>query len=368
MARQNRKFIPRQRSTRPIGQSLSDNQAPSVPHSPPVAIDGHWYIEAPLSVRLHQKSGLGLRMDDDSIRVNGEEILFCHWQRHVPLPSTDWFGSAVRSDSDLIARSIIFDVARSGGELVIPLSHVPQDRQLNQVRNTWALRWDRGQVFTKEEPVAHVRWAWTTDEINWEELLQWTRTVQSLGRAAELFVIDEEMDVTMYLLNQEVPTGRQDLWDSFTSEHRAELARLWGLKISRGTGWYIPCQIWPWESIGVEHLSGRHLRYEEGVFLESLLESKAIPSSLRLYDYLMGLGLLLRPGFKYGCRWRAYDGSVGEAHAPWLIQPHHAAPQTWDAACLAVRLAEGVHKQWLCAIQSDDSWFCLQMKRWQPGR
>lgn len=368
MARQNRKFTPRQRSSRPLGQSLSDNQAPSTPHSPPVPRNDKWYIEPPLSIRLHQKSGLGLRMEDDSIEVSGEEILFCHWHRHVPLPSSDWFNNSVRLDSDLIARSIVFDVARSGGELVIPMEQIPTKRNLSAVGNTWALRWDRGQIFTKEEPVAHVRWAWTTDEINWEELLEWSRTVQSLGRKAELFVIDEEMDVTMYLLNQTVPKGRQALWNSFTPNEQSSYAQMWNLRIQRGSGWYLPASEWSWESLGVEHLSGRHLRQEEGEWLHALVHSKTVPLELELYSYLMSLGLLLRPGFKYGCRWRAYDGSVGEAHAPWLIQPHRFAPSTWDSACLAVRLAEGVHKEWLCAIRAEGEWHCLQMKRWQPGR
>jgi tRNA-intron endonuclease len=93
-----------------------------------------------------------------------------------------------------------------------------------------------------------------------------------------------------------------------------------------------------------------------------------VDGHLRLYDDLMHRGVVLRPGFKYGTQWRIYDSAVGEAHAPWLLLPVESAPQTWYAACLSVRLAEGVHKAWICASHDRSGWSYLQVQRWLPGR
>jgi len=369
MARQNRKFTPRQRTTRPLGTPLTSNLPPVQPLDPPLMKDGEWYIAPPLSSRLYQKSAIGLMQSDESIRVSTEEILFCHWHRHLPLPSNSWFDNAVNSDPDVIARSILFDTARSGGELLIPAQNIPEKWGIEVPQPTWALRWNREQIFSKEMPVAHVRWAWTTDVIDWKEMVEWTSWVHDQGMLAEFLVIDEEMDVTMYMLSQRQPSGKQPLWDTFSTEKKNQISELWQKRIARGDGWYVPdASNWHWDSIGVEHLSGRHLRQEEGQLVQSSIDELRPSAQHNLYVDLVERGVLLRPGFKYGSRWRVYDTPVGEAHAPWLIQPHEDAPQTWETACLAVRLSEGVHKMWLCALPFKDSWFYLHMQRWLPGR
>ncbi|MDA8690418.1 hypothetical protein N9M86_04985 [Euryarchaeota archaeon] len=369
MARQNRKFTPRQRTTRPLGSPLTTNLPPAQPLAPPYQKDGEWYIEPPLSSRLYQKSAIGYMLSDESIRVSTEEILFCHWHRHLPLPSDSWFEEAVEKDPNVIARSILFDTARSGGELLIPAQNIPSKWNIEIHSATWALRWNREQIFSKEMPVAHVRWAWTTDEIDWMEMVEWTSWVHEQGMLAEFLVIDEEMDVTMYLLSQVEPSGHQQLWASFSNSERVQIADMWGTRIPRGDGWYIPnATNWHWDSIGVEHLSGRHLRHEEGQLVQASIDEVQLDSNFDLYTDLVGRGVLLRPGFKYGSRWRVYETPVGYAHAPWLIQPHEDAPRTWEAACLAVRLSEGVHKMWLCALPFHDRWFYLHMQRWLPGR
>ncbi len=369
MARQNRKFTPRQRTTRPLGESLTSNQPPAQPLQAPSLRSDGWYIEPPLSSRLYQKSGLGMMQSDESIRLTPEEIMFCHWHRHVPLPSESWFQELVATDPDIIARSIVFDTARSGGEILIPVENIPEKWGIDALESTWALRWNREHVFSKQSPVAHVRWAWTTDEIDWAEMLHWTQEVHSRGMVAEFFVIDEEMDVTMYLLGIDQPNGHQPLWDSFSLDKKEHLESLWSQRIPRGSGWYIPDVIdWPWDSIGVEHLSGRHLREEEGAWLDVLFNGLEVPSELELFSDLMSRGVLLRPGFKFGSRWRVYETPVGDAHAPWLVQPVDYAPLTWEGACLAVRLSEGVNKTWLCAQYSQNQWHYLHMQRWLPGR
>jgi hypothetical protein len=369
MGRHTRTFTPRSRTTRPLGVPLTPNQSPTSPLSPPSWKDTAWYIDAPLASRLHQKSAIGRTDSDGGVFITNEEVLFCHWHRHVPLPSATWFQEALDSDPDLVARSVAFDVARSGGELVVPVVNLPEKRGFAYSEMTWALRWNREQNFTKDDPIAHVRWAWTTDDVDWEEMETWTAEVTQQGLLAELFVVDEELDVTMYRLSYADIRGNQRTWDSLTDEDIKSLNDAWAMRIERGDGWYIPgSTLWAWSSLGVEHLSGRHLRSEEGRWLESRITDSEVPEDLRLYDDLMSRGVVLRPGFKYGSKWRIYDAAIGEAHAPWLLVPSNQAPSHWNGACLSVRLAEGVHKAWICGFHDVADWRYLQVKRWLPGR
>ena len=107
--------------------------------------------------------------------------------------------------------------------------------------------------------------------------------------------------------------------------------------------------------IVVSSLSGGPLRRWEKLLATAAFE-------LRL-AFLASQRLLLRPGFKYGCLWRAYETGISVEHAPWLIQPVHDAPTNWEGICLAVRLAEGVNKRWLCASQFEGDWNFVNIQR-----
>ena len=118
-----RKSKPRPRPTRPIG--LSTEGAPSKPNTPPVWNGVGWFISAPLSNRLYQKSALGKPVDGGIILTN-EEVMFCHWHRHVLLED-GWVDSQLEIDPNFAHKSVAFDVVRSAGEKL-------------SIENKW-LRW-----------------------------------------------------------------------------------------------------------------------------------------------------------------------------------------------------------------------------------
>ena len=370
MGDQSRKFTPRQRNRRPLGLQTGKDKAPAIPLSAPIKRGDYWYVSAPLASRLHQKSGLGQTTSDGGILLLSEEVLFCHWHRHMPLPEESWFSDQLTSDSQHIARAVVFDVARSGGELVIPTNHLKNNLIAKIHPRTWAVRWRRDQSFSKEQPEAQTRWACTNDSVDILELLDWASDVKSTGYIPELYIVDEEMDVTMYRLDIIDMKGNQKTWDNFSVDEQESVRLLWSQRLAWGEGWYIPCQQqWDWSTVGVEHMSGRLLRKEEGEWLANLISNNVESSGIdSLFSYLMSKGLIIRPGFKFGCRWRVYDDAVEQSHAPWLVQPESDAPSTWEGICLSVRLAEGVHKSWVCILRQQDDLSCLQIKRWLPGR
>jgi hypothetical protein len=175
---------------------------------------------------------------------------------------------------------------------------------------------------------------------------------------AELCVIDDEFDTTIYHLSPSQPKGTHLRFSDLEHEHQKEIHASCASAHAIDGGYFLNhTQEWPLPAIGTPHFSGRFLRNEEHNFLLNH------DDDIGLYGALIEQGLLLRPGFKYGCRWRGYEESIEAAHAPWLIQPIDEAPTNWEEVCLAVRLAEGVNKRWICAQFTEGVSSFLNIKR-----
>lgn len=358
MARRERTYTPRIRTTRPLGSSLTSNSPPSTPIESPKLLDGQWYLPAPLSQRLHQKSGLGTLTRDGGVFLTPEEIMFCHWYRHVPLPQGDgWVSEQMEHDSSFLSKSIAMDIMRNGGEIVVPSVHLRQ-RFPNLPSATWAMRWERHLSWKKEQAFSQIRVHHTNDYLDWYELNQWVVDVIDQGQIPELCIMDDELDVTVYCLSHVWPEGNQQKLEHLSDSQNIEIQKLLNDGVASEDGHFISGEeTWPLPAIGVPHLSGRYLRFEEF----ELLSGRPVTDSL--YATLIHHGLLLRPGFKYGCQWRAYEKEIEAEHAPWLIQPIELAATSWEGVCLAVRLAEGVNKRWLCALRPQDEWMFLNIQR-----
>ncbi len=361
MAGRERKYTPRVRSNRPLGPSRSSNKAPTTPLPAPTFQDGMWHLPNPLAQRLHEKSALGRLDGNDGIYLTPEEVMYCHWYRHVPLPTehTAWFEEQVQHHPDFALRTIGMDVLRNGGERVVPMAHL-QHRFPDINPATWAIRWERHESWMNHSGFSQVRLQHTNDSLDWDELLGWVSDVNLNGHVAELCVIDDEFDATVYTLSLAHPTGNQGQLSDLSEEEQERIRLAVSTSARMETGYFVTTdESWPLESIGLEHFSGRYLREEEHAYLSGEIST---PLN-RLYAVLVEKGLLLRPGFKYGCRWRAYEKAIEHEHAPWLIQPKEEAPKTWEEVCLSVRLAEGVNKRWLCAFPNDTSYSFLNIKR-----
>lgn len=215
----------------------------------------------------------------------------------------------------------------------------------------------------KTPPETQIRVQRTSDAVDWFELLNWFDAVSDQGQRAMLCVIDDEMEGTVYSLTEHHPEGNHPALSSLPPDAWDRIKTALDQAVVSETVAYVPSmEAWPLPSVGVEHFSGRTLGLMEYAMLR---EYNLSGSSHSLQSWLIEQGLMLRPGFKYGSLWRAYERPIGEEHAPWLIQPVELAPSTWDGVCLAARLAEGVHKTWLCAfpIPEGDGWRTLSIAR-----
>ena len=59
----------------------------------------------------------------------------------------------------------------------------------------------------KDKHQASVSIATTHDQLDWDELLNWCQKSKQEGIDAEMFVIDDELDVTMYKMDLIQPKG-----------------------------------------------------------------------------------------------------------------------------------------------------------------
>ena len=211
-------------------------------------------------------------------------------------------------------------------------------------------------------------WARTNSPVNWEKILQWVNDCYEANTFPELYIIDDEFDVTMYLLKDISPSGNLDSWGDLNKEEKTSiLSMIQNIEYS-SEGGFLRSNEWFWEQIGVPHASGIFFSTEELNYLRALNDNRDEIADESIYQILVSRGLLIRPGFKYGAKWRVYDQSMKETHADWLIQPPENAPLNLESLCLSVRLAEGVNKLWTQVIKSNDDCKFIGVKRILPDK
>ncbi|MAT86338.1 MAG: hypothetical protein CMA25_05190 [Euryarchaeota archaeon] len=351
MGRDDGKSKNKPRWTRSLTFDQNFPQGPTHVHDRPKKIPGGWSVEAPVSSRLYQKSALGKPQSDESILLLGEEVLFCHWHRHIPLPHDDWLNESVKEDPELLARATAFEQIRSGGERLVPVQHV----SLSYHSDTWALRWSREKHPSNAEPDAEVRWVSFGDPLDLDHWIDWAMHVESKGRTPELALVDDEFEVTLYQLDM-VEFLNSNPVHSLRHEDKVSMTSVNGL-------WYTSQNIDDWNGLGIEQFSGIVLRDEEFAII-----SQDRSDEQSLLKLLHSHGLTVRSGFRYGTKWRLYERSMEHSHAPWLMDVEEEAPENFRSLCLLVRLAEGVHKRWVYARFLNGVWHFLSFRRWLPGR
>ena len=363
-----RKLKPMTRNHRPVNSTEEVAEGPKNPLEAALEIDGQWVVEGGLASRLFQKSALGKPLSGGKLALQPSELMFCHWHRHLPLPSNDWVAQQMTTDDLFMHRCAALEAVRDGGEKVVLFNSLKDDHKAKCTAGTWALRWNRNQHPSRDEPLAQVRWFASQDLVGWRELLEWGEAVQAQNHKAEILVVDGEFDVTIYRLEIKKIAGNMALPDLDKST-MAGLEQTWAKRKDAQNGVFMAMgkENWPLPTVGVAQMNGTWLNSVEAEWLDYRLNQVALSELGHLYSDLLSRGLLCRPGFKYGCRWRLSCEPMGEAHAPWLLSPEDEAPSNWDGACLAVRLAAGVHKKWLCALHGEE-WQYLSIERILIGR
>jgi hypothetical protein len=308
--------------------------------------------------RLWDRGAFG-RPIQDGILLTAAELLNAHRLRGLPLPSENWLAGVLENDGDVLFEAEILDALRYPGEKVVLGSNLIAVTSVMLHQSSWALRWLRSDKPSEDEPTAELRWMKAGDAIDWAELSQWVATVEAGGRIPEILVVDDEHGVVTYRAHHHNPRGEfPDPFSELGNVERRAVAHAWAASTKSSGGNWLPIssEDWPIPSLGLDLSGGIWLdEYQSRSISKIVNPSMPSPEGemgvvLAAFEDLIERGLLVRPAFKYGTRWRAYSGAIDEGHAPWLIVTMSEAPPDWAQACLSARLAAGVNKIWLCSI------------------
>ena len=331
-----------------------------------------WVVLGTTANRLWERGCFG-RPIRDGVQLTAAEILCAHRLRGLPLPHEQWLAESLAEYPNLLLESEVLDALRFPGEKVILAENLSAANAVLLDPRSWALRWSRNVRPKDSVPIAEIRWVKSNDSIEWEELAEWTKNVESGGRIPELLIIDEEHSVVTYRTHFHQPKGPLvNPFRDLDNELRRVIAQAWSdSRETAGGMWLnIDSSLWPIDGIGIRLEGGIWLSDIEGRIVSRIINptmpnpSDEVARQVDLLSDLLSNGVAIRSGFKYGTRWRAYAGLVGGEHAPWLIAPVEEAPTNWGEACLSARLAANVNKFWLCASKAGNGeWQYLAIER-----
>ena len=324
--------------------------------------------------RLWEKSAIGILADGPGLLLTDSEVIFCREHRGVEFNGlndhgsySSWLTDRIEVNQNLLLETAILEALRVPGNKVV-LSENFDSLNLGKSRS-WAMRWSSDGHPKKGAPVSEILWFESKDLLNGKvesgesmlkDLLYWCVEVEEMGRIPEVLIIDEEQSVVTYRLSECNPTG---VMEKPAKEIIDEISEMEKTRISGNRIFFPSVSKWPLDSIGIPLQGGRQLDHIEAEVITSYFEGEHSTSADILLDLWMR-GLNTRSGFKYGSTWRCYSGSVGDAHAPWLVvDPTSEGPENWAEACLSSRLASGVNKHWLYPIMDNSGWRYLQISR-----
>ena len=343
-------------------------------------VEGGWVYDGPAADRLWHKSAIGRPENGGSLVLSASELIFCRDHRHIDFPSEDWLLRILEEDGGAILEGAIMEALRVPGNKIVLKGNL-ESIGLKHSEVSWGLRWASDTHPRNDLPVAEVRWFTSEEGFDVKDLYEWTKEVEGRGRIAESMVIDEEMSVVTYHLSIADPTGNLE---PPSDDVYRNISRYENVETSTGGAFFAHGNEWPSEVIGVPIHGGRQLDWVERELVYVLGDPE---SSVRFDSFSTGLtdsdlgmtrtasllkelwnrGLNTRPGFKFGTTWRCYAGSVGDGHAPWLVNDPDDSGKLisdWAKACLTSRLASGVNKHWICPIHlGSGSWSFLEISR-----
>ena len=343
-------------------------------------VEGGWIYDGPAADRLWHKSAIGRPVAGGGLVLAACELIFCRDHRHVEFPDEDWLQRVTSENSQVVPEGAIMEALRVPGNKVVLKGNLGS-MGLEHSKETWALRWESDKHPRDDPPAAEIRWFTSEEVFDGNGLYEWTKEVGNRGRVAESIVIDEELSVVTYHLTIANPSGELE---PPSNEELEKISSYDYVQTLTGGAFYADAHDWPSDSIGVSVHGGRQLDWVERELVHVLADPSAdfqndsfstgsrnpdlgMTITANLLKELWDRGLNTRPGFKFGTTWRCYTGSVGEGHAPWLIndpEDIEKAVGVWAKACLTSRLASGVNKHWVCPIDvGTGDWRFLEISR-----
>lgn len=313
-------------------------------------IGGLWRFKEKSADRLWHKSAIGKPAEGGGLHMNTVELLFCVNHRNIEYPKARIIVEELKENPNFLVQYAAMEALRIPGNKVV-LNIDQWSSEYDFEKNSWAMRWPSNLHPRESSPISELQIFNSNDAIFPEELYSWCQEVEHKGLIPEIIVVDEEGSAVTYRISIEDPRGELGEF----SEIDIDLDSLY--EISSG-GYFVP-NLDNVDSRVSEKLLGGAITNSA---FRSLINGVEDTRSMVLLD-LLNRGLNPKSGFKYGTKWRCYEGNVGESHAPWLVADPENIPSDWNEACLASRLASGVNKKWLMPIIKDSEIYYASISR-----
>ena len=333
---------------------------------------------------VYAKGFFGTVGDGGSLTLDRYEAVYLAEMGRVELhgpggQAVGWpsvFRRAVRAEPGFPVRYLVYRDLRQRGYVVragpppVAFSVLPRGGTLHK---TPARYWV--EALSEREPFDLAR------------IVQLAERAQTARKLLWLGVVDEESDLTYYRLRRPVPTGAvvpaplgapTEGWlsdDRITVHDPAAVEGL-GKLLAYGSRVGDRLELSLLESaylVRGGQLTVRDAKSGRSVPLDRL-ERRArrldprFSERLAAYRELRERRLVVKTGFKYGAHFRAYPRNPENAHARYLIQAlpdRHVA--TWPEVAGAVRVAQGVRKEFLVAsVGERDAVRFLSLERIRP--
>jgi tRNA-intron endonuclease, archaea type len=350
-----------------------------------LAPDGVVRIAEPTEASsIYAKGFFGTLQEDGSLRLDRYESVYLTEMGRAEVAGprgekVDWstvFRRAVKTERGFPVRYLVYRDLRQRGYVVrdgpppIAFSVLPRGGTLHKTPSRfWVV------AISEREPFDLAR------------VVKLAEQAQASRKTLWLGVVDEESDLTYYRLRRPAPTGAVAspalgrptegwLGDDRVTVHDPEAVEGLGRQLAYGSRVGDRLELSLLESTYLAregHLLVRDAKSGRRVLLEAL-EARArrldprFNERLAAYRDLRGRRLVVKTGFKYGAHFRAYPRNPEHAHARYLIQ---ALPEghvaTWPEVAGAVRVAQGVRKEFLVAsVDGSESVRFLSLERIRP--
>ncbi|MCQ2086427.1 MAG: tRNA-intron lyase [archaeon] len=318
------------------------------------------------SSQLYNKGNYGYPMKGGNLELDlAEATYLCECQRLTvtymgkTMTFKDLFNYSASTVNDFDVKYMVYRDIRSRG-FVVKIESGTFDMSV----------FPRGMIISNSHPIYMVKAVSERLAFNISIYAEEISETENKGRELLYGVVDEEGDITYYIMSSVDPIGsifpsKIRKTTGYLIKDRVFIFDLFSSELVKKSGFY-------GKEIGnILQLSLIETCYllERGEFLvRSPGTNKEIQLNellkfgrdtqdefdlrMKAYSDAKRRGLVVKTGFKYGTHFRAYDESPNSCHAKYLIHAVNARSKTmWPEISRAVRLSSGVKKKFLfCEI------------------
>ena len=314
------------------------------------------------------KGGLNLDLLEATYLLESKRLEVTNKGRNVSFEELFKHSSSIHEDFDI--RYMVFRDIRSRGFVV-----------KNETGDFDFSVFPRGKTISNSRPEFMVKAVSERTAFDMHTFHDNVRKTQTKEKKLLYAVVDEEGDLTYYVVSSKQMTGRVSVSQSKACKGSLIRDRVFVFdeeeaKTIYGNGFFGKMD---GETLQLSLIETYYLMRKGLLNVTSSEKTMTVAdmekfgtdvqnefqARSRTFDDLRDKGLLVKTGFKYGTHFRVYEGSPDKCHARYLVHSVDGTKKmTWPEISRAVRLAHGVKKEILFCDSKTTEY--TEFKRFRP--